>query len=194
MFFVILDLPKHSFFKMINILLQQQQQQQQQQSAQQQVVQQQVQQQQQQPPPPQQQPLDNISKVKSLIGQLRESLSTTIKTAAQTLNQNSQIDIGSQKGMDVQIPRFDKNLEEFYSICDQIELHLKTSIKCLNQQESSNRFLHLPVATTRSESLGLNDTTLTYPQFLATASAQVSYTKEIHDTLVAAAQNISPSD
>lgn len=41
---------------------------------------------------------------------------------------------------------------------------------------------------------GMQDGTLTYPQFLATASAQVAYTKEVHDTLVAAAQNISPSD
>ncbi|CAG9857468.1 unnamed protein product [Phyllotreta striolata] len=99
-----------------------------------------------------------------------------------------------RKGVDVQIPRFDKNLEEFYSICDQIELHLKTSLKCLTQQESSQKYLNLPVAPTKTESLGLNDNTLTYPQFLATATAQVAYTKEIHDTLVAAAQNISPSD
>lgn len=115
--------------------------------------------------------------------------------------------------MDVQIPRFDKNLEEFYSICDQIELHLvkyflklnennvclfyffkKTSIKCLSQAESSNRYLNLPVAPTRSENINMNDNTLTYPQFLSTVGAQVAYTKEIHDTLVAAAQNISSSD
>ncbi|CAH1171314.1 unnamed protein product [Phaedon cochleariae] len=178
---------------MMNILLQQQQQQQHQQQQQQQNPQQQVVQQQAQQQQPQQ-PFDNISKIKSLVGPLRESLSNTIKTAAQTLNQNSQVDGGSQKGIDIQIPRFDKNLEEFYSICDQIELHLKTSLKCLSQQESSNRYLPLAVAPTRSESLSLNDNTLTYPQFLATANAQVSYTKEIHDTLVAAAQNISPSD
>lgn len=42
--------------------------------------------------------------------------------------------------------------------------------------------------------LGDQSQILNYPQFLATASAQVAYTKEIHDTLVAAAQNISPSD
>lgn len=29
-----------------------------------------------------------------------------------------------RKGVEQQAPRFDKNLEEFYSICDQIELHL----------------------------------------------------------------------
>ncbi|KAF5304426.1 hypothetical protein FQR65_LT07956 [Abscondita terminalis] len=150
----------------------------------------QQQQQQQQPP----QPLDNISKIKTLIGPLRESLSNTIKTAAQTLNQNSQVDVGSLKGVDVQIPRFDKCLEEFYSICDQVELHLKTSIKCLSQGESSNRYLQLPVAPTRNENLGIPDNTLTYPQFLSTVNAQIAFTKEIHDTLVAAAQNISPSD
>ncbi|KAF5303959.1 hypothetical protein FQA39_LY01744 [Lamprigera yunnana] len=102
----------------------------------------QQQQQQQQPPP---QPLDNISKIKTLIGPLRESLS-------------------------------------------------KTSIKCLSQGESSNRYLQLPVAPTRNESLGMPDNTLTYPQFLSTVNAQIAFTKEIHDTLVAAAQNISPSD
>lgn len=116
--------------------------------------------------------------------------------------------------MDVQIPRFDKNLEEFYSYCDQIELHLviinnlqfcicavlicgifqKTSIKCLTQAESSNRYLHLPVCPTRNENIGLADNALTYPQYLATASAQVAYTKEMHNTLISAAQNISPFD
>lgn len=71
----------------------------------------------------------------------------------------------------------------------------KTSIKCLTQAESSNKYLHLPVAPTRTENMGLSDNTLTYPQYLATVNAQVAYTKEIiYDTLVAAAQNISPSD
>ncbi|KAF7271975.1 mediator of RNA polymerase II transcription subunit 29-like [Rhynchophorus ferrugineus] len=179
---------------------QQEMQQQQAQQAQQQLQQaQQLQQQAQQQQPQQQQSqqiqhLDNISKIKSLVVPLRETLALTIKTAAQTLNQNSQIDSGSQKTPDVQIPRFDKNLEEFYSICDQIELHLKTSIKCLMQAESSNRYLSLQVTPTRNETLGLSESTLTYPQFLATVGAQVSYTKEIHETLLAAAQNISPSE
>ncbi|KAK9887016.1 hypothetical protein WA026_019943 [Henosepilachna vigintioctopunctata] len=172
----------------------QQQQQQQQQQAQQQQQQQQMQQQQ-----PSQQLLDNmsnISKIKALIVPLRESLTNTIKAAAQTLNTNSQVDAGSLKGVEMQAPRFDKNLEEFYSICDQIELHLKTSVKCLSQAESSNRYLNLSVSVgpPRNENLNLNDSTLTYPQFLATANSQVAFTKEIHDTLVAAAQNISPSD
>lgn len=65
----------------------------------------------------------------------------------------------------------------------------------MSQSSSSQRYLPLQVAPTRMETLsGMQDGTLTYPQFLATASAQVAYTKEVHDTLVAAAQNISPSD
>ena len=42
-----------------------------------------------------QEKLDNISKVKSLILPLRETLSLTLKTAAQALHQNSLIDAGS---------------------------------------------------------------------------------------------------
>ncbi|XP_044728335.1 mediator of RNA polymerase II transcription subunit 29 [Chrysoperla carnea] len=149
--------------------------------------------------PPQQQlsqHLDNITKVRSLIGPLRDGLSATLKTAAQTLQQNSLIDTGSQKGVDLPLPRFDKNLEEFYSVCDQIELHLKTSIKCISQQASAQRYLPLAVSVTRTDALGTPDGsgTLTYPQFLATANAQVAFAKEVHDTLVAAAQNISPTE
>ncbi|KAK6631679.1 hypothetical protein RUM43_013743 [Polyplax serrata] len=142
-----------------------------------------------------QEKLDNISKVKSLIIPLRESLSSTLKTAAQALHQNSLIDAGSTKGVDAVIPRFDKNLEEFYSICDQIELHLKTASECLTQGSSSARYLQFPVAPTRTEPLGYQDgNSLTYPQYLATVRTQVAYAKEIHDSLAATAQTIAPSE
>lgn len=35
-----------------------------------------------------------------------------------------------RKGVDVPVPRFDKNMEEFYSLCDQIELHLVSASLC----------------------------------------------------------------
>ncbi|XP_046403669.1 mediator of RNA polymerase II transcription subunit 29 [Ischnura elegans] len=180
-------------------------------------------QQQGQPPqqqmPQQQERLDNISKVKSLMPALKESLMAVFKTAAQTFHQNSLVDIGSLKGVDVPLPRFDKNIEEFYSICDQIELHLKTSIACVSQGGSSQRYLPLPVALTRTEAspsvvnptpaspqvaaAGTNQggdpsgggaSVLTYSQFLATVRAQVSYAREIHHELVAAAQNVASGD
>nr|CAD7434409.1 unnamed protein product [Timema monikensis] len=155
---------------------------------------QQAQQMQQQMAQPQEK-LDNISKVKNLIGPLKESLSGTLKTTAQAIHQNGLVDVGSLKGLDVAVPRHDKHMEEFYSICDQIELHLKTSIECLNQGTSSQRYLPLPVAPTRTEPLPNQDGgTLTYPQFLATVRSQVSYAKEVHDTLMTAAQNIAPTE
>ena len=70
----------------------------------------------------------------------------------------------------------------------------KTSIKCLTQQESSTRYFPLHVTATRSDNIPMPDNSLTYPQFLTTARDQVTFTKEIHDTLVAAAQNISASE
>ncbi|BES88283.1 Mediator of RNA polymerase II transcription subunit 24 [Nesidiocoris tenuis] len=79
------------------------------------------------PLPQAQEKQDNISKVKSLIGPLSNSLSATLKTAAHNLHQNSLVDIGTSKNVDIPPPRFDRSLEEFYSICDQIELHLVSS-------------------------------------------------------------------
>ncbi|XP_014282369.1 mediator of RNA polymerase II transcription subunit 29 [Halyomorpha halys] len=147
--------------------------------------------------PPQAQE-NNISKVKSLIGPLRESLAATLKTAAQTLHQNSLVDVGSLKNVppvDVTPPRFDKSMEEFYSICDQIELHLKTSIECMNQNASSQRYLSLTVTPTRTEPIPNQElVSLTYPQYLSTVRTQVSFAKEMHGMLLAAAQNITTTE
>lgn len=61
-----------------------------------------------------------------LIPQLKESLQTLMKVAAQNLIQNTNIDNG-QKSSDGPIQRFDKCLEEFYALCDQLELCLVSS-------------------------------------------------------------------
>lgn len=121
----------------------------------------------------------------------------TLKTAAQLLQYNNLIDNGPIKGIDNSNqapPRFDKHLEEFYSICDQIELHLKTAIWCLTQNSASQRYLPSTVMTTRVEPLPMNENAISYPQYLATVRQQIAYAKDIHDTLICAAQNISPSE
>ncbi|XP_014364217.2 mediator of RNA polymerase II transcription subunit 29 [Papilio machaon] len=156
----------------------------------------------QQPSPQQMQPamsqqtqqdkMDNISKVKTLMGSLRESLTMSLKTGAQILHQNHCIDSNPQKSLDNPVPRFDKNLEEFFSICDQMELHLRTAMTCIQQAQSAAHYLPLTVNTSRLDSgPPTQDTQLTYPQYLNTVRLQISYAKDIHDTLVAAAQNIS---
>lgn len=123
---------------------------------------------------------------------------TTLKTAAQLLQHNNMIDNGTVKGLDSsnqQPPRFDKHLEEFYSICDQIELHLKTSIQCMQQSAASQRYLPVLVNTTRFEPfLPMEGNHVSYPQYLSTVRTQITYAKDIHDTLICAAQNISPTE
>ncbi|XP_023940227.1 mediator of RNA polymerase II transcription subunit 29 [Bicyclus anynana] len=147
------------------------------------------------PQQPQQDKMDNISKVKTLMGSLRESLPMTLKSAAQILHQNYNVDSSTQKGMDNPVPRFDKNLEEFFSLCDQMELHLRTAITCIQQAQSAAHYLPLNVIPSRLDSgSAAQETTLSYPQYLNTVRLQISYAKDIHDTLVAAAQNISPAE
>ncbi|XP_050672464.1 mediator of RNA polymerase II transcription subunit 29 [Leptidea sinapis] len=143
----------------------------------------------------QQEKLDNISKVKTLMGSLRESLPMTLKSAAQILHQNHNVDSNTQKGAENPASRFDKNLEDFFSLCDQMELHLRTAITCIQQAQSAAHYLPLTVIPTRMDSGPITqETTLSYPQYLNTVRLQISYAKDIHDTLVAAAQNISPTE
>ncbi|CAK1545558.1 unnamed protein product [Leptosia nina] len=143
----------------------------------------------------QQDKMDNITKVKTLMGSLRESLPMTLKSAAQILHQNHNIDSNTQKAAETPAARFDKNLEEFFSLCDQMELHLRTAITCIQQAQLAAHYLPLTVIPSRMDSGPTSqDTTLSYPQYLNTIRLQISYAKDIHDTLVAAAQNISPTE
>ncbi|XP_055607909.1 mediator of RNA polymerase II transcription subunit 29 [Uranotaenia lowii] len=176
------------------VMMQSPQMQQQQQAAQQQQQAAQAQQQQQQQQQAQQpEKVDNISKVKGLVGPLRDALFTTIKSAAQLLQQNNLNDAGTKGGdMSTGTPRFDKNLEEFYSICDQIELNLKTARLCMQQGASSQQYLPIPVAPTQPNPAESN--ALSYSQYLDVVKIQIGYAKDIHDTLICAAQNISPSE
>ncbi|KAJ1527488.1 hypothetical protein ONE63_007461 [Megalurothrips usitatus] len=150
---------------------------------------QQLQQQQQQQT---QEKLDNISKVKALVGPLKDHLAVALKHAAHLLHFNTMVDNGSSKGMDLP-PRLDVSLEAFYSTCDQIELHLKTAIECLTQGASSQRYLPLNVLPTKTEPIPGQDGLL-YPQYLNTVRAQIQFAKQVHDILMLAVQNIAPPE
>ncbi|KAG5666716.1 hypothetical protein PVAND_014730 [Polypedilum vanderplanki] len=128
---------------------------------------------------------DNISKVKSLLGPLKESLKNIFQSAAMLLNQDT---TGNVKNELPSNARFDKYLEEFYSICDQIELHLVTAKKCIQQANASQVYLPVPVVP-RNENIA-QENALTYTQYLELVKTQITYAKEIHDTLLMAAQNI----
>ncbi|KFO24088.1 Mediator of RNA polymerase II transcription subunit 29 [Fukomys damarensis] len=65
----------------------------------------------------QQQDFDPVQSYKMLIQQLKESLQTLMKVAAQNLIQNTNVD-KRQKSSKVPIQRFDKCLQEFSVLCN----------------------------------------------------------------------------
>ncbi|XP_057372590.1 mediator of RNA polymerase II transcription subunit 29-like [Daphnia carinata] len=141
-------------------------------------------------PTTEQQKLDHIAKVKTLLWPLKESLITSFKTAAQNFNQNGMIDFGTMKGTEANIPRFDKQLEDFYSICDQIELNLQAAIGCASQVSTSQRHVPSQVTVVRQEPV-INQEIISYPNYVGVAKTQVAYVKDVIDTLNDAAQNLS---
>ncbi|MED6240878.1 Mediator of RNA polymerase II transcription subunit 29 [Ataeniobius toweri] len=88
-------------------------------------------QQQQQQQLSQQQDFDPVHRFKMLIPQLKESLQNLMKIAALNLAHNTSIDNGI-KSSDTSVQRFDKSLEEFYALCDQVELCLVEAKNCVN--------------------------------------------------------------
>lgn len=103
-----------------------------------------------------------------------------------------------RKGADINVPRFDKQLEEFYSICDQIELNLQAAIACSSQMNSSHRHVPTAVSINRTEPpvVGLNQQPqqpdhMPYAAYLDIAKNQVAYVKDIIDALNDAAQSLS---
>ncbi|XP_065346822.1 mediator of RNA polymerase II transcription subunit 29 [Cloeon dipterum] len=138
----------------------------------------------------------NIAKVKSLVGPLKESLLNTLKTGAQSLHQNSIVDMGTIKGNESGSLKFDKNVEEFFSYCDQIELNLKTAIECASQGTSSHKYLPLQVSLSRTEAgmVTPQQDSISYSQFLNTAKLQVGYARELHDAFQAAIQALNSSE
>ncbi|XP_030387195.1 mediator of RNA polymerase II transcription subunit 29 [Scaptodrosophila lebanonensis] len=139
--------------------------------------------------------MDNISisRVKTLLGPLRESMFLTIKNSAFTLQQNNVAD--NLKRDNGHVARFDKHLEDFYACCDQMELHLKTAMQCMQQSTSSQHYLPAAVTAMRVEPYHENPGgPISYPTYLSLARIHVQSSKDIHDTLISAAQNISQAD
>ncbi|KAK7591136.1 hypothetical protein V9T40_002749 [Parthenolecanium corni] len=136
-----------------------------------------------------------IQRVKALTAQLQEILNNTTRTAAQAIHIGNLIDSGSLKHIDTtNPPRFDKCIEDFYAVCDQIENNLKTAIESHQQGACSGRYLGLPVIPTRLEPGPIEPNHISYPQYLNSTRSQISYLKEVHDLLLNASQNVGPLD
>lgn len=100
-----------------------------------------------------------------------------------------------REGVDSQVPRFERHLEDFYSICDQIELHLKTSKAVIEQTSLSKQYMMgLEVNFLRTDPIMNEPNMISYTQFLDLVKRQINYAKEIHDILICASQNISMTE
>lgn len=62
----------------------------------------------------------------------------------------------------------------------------------MQQGTSSQQYFPIPVAPTQPNPAETN--ALSYNQYLDVVKIQIGYAKDIHDTLICAAQNICPSE
>ncbi|XP_072049064.1 mediator of RNA polymerase II transcription subunit 29-like [Amphiura filiformis] len=122
---------------------------------------------------------DPILSVKALVPHLKDSLSNLMKISACGFLHSASIDSAS-KSSDTTIQRLDKSLEEFYSICDQVELHLRLAQECSSQYSDSQRHTPHPLPVKPD----VNAETQTYSQYVSTVKSQVSCAREVHDALL----------
>uniref|UniRef100_UPI00398EA12B mediator of RNA polymerase II transcription subunit 29 n=1 Tax=Pristiophorus japonicus TaxID=55135 RepID=UPI00398EA12B len=132
---------------------------------------------------------DPVAKFKLLIPQLKDSLQLLMRIAAQNLSQNTTIDNG-QKSNDTALQRFDKSLEEFYALCDQVELCLRLAFECLSQSIDSAK--HSPnLVPTATKPDTVQTESLSYTQYLSMIKSQISCAKDIHNALLECSKRIA---
>ncbi|XP_042904572.1 mediator of RNA polymerase II transcription subunit 29 [Parasteatoda tepidariorum] len=139
----------------------------------------------QQPPPPPQPgqvelKYDNVNKVKTLVWSLKDSFANVMKVAGARVNH-----MASGKTTEDAPPRFDKTLEDFFSICNQIELHLKAIQECHMQHKDSMQYLplHITLGKQDTSAGSLTDGSLSYTQYVSTVKGQVNFAKSVQDIL-----------
>ncbi|XP_053176979.1 mediator of RNA polymerase II transcription subunit 29 isoform X1 [Scomber japonicus] len=148
-------------------------------------------QQQQQQQLSQQQDFDPVHRFKMLIPQLKESLQNLMKIASLNLAHNTSIDNGMfSKSSDTTVQRFDKSLEEFYALCDQLELCLRLAYECLSQSIDSAK--HSPnLVPTATKPDTVQTESMSYAQYLCMIKSQISCAKDIHNALLECSKKIA---
>ncbi|XP_077578294.1 mediator of RNA polymerase II transcription subunit 29 [Stigmatopora nigra] len=147
-------------------------------------------QQQQQQQLTQQQDFDPVHRFKMLIPQLKESLQNLMKIAALNFAHNTNIDNGV-KSSDTAVQRFDKSLEEFYALCDQLELCLRLAYECLSQSIDSAKHSPNLVPTAASKPDTVQAESMSYAQYLGMIKSQISCAKDIHNALLECSKKIA---
>ncbi|XP_069117292.1 mediator of RNA polymerase II transcription subunit 29-like [Argopecten irradians] len=136
---------------------------------------------------------DPVHRVKILVPRLKESLANLIKVAGQSLRQNALTDDGLRPA-DSQQQKFEKSLEEFYSLCDQIESNLRLALEIHQQNADSQKFIPFTVNVPKENNQWPETpTAVPYSQFLSMVRQQINCAKEIHDLLMDCSKKISDS-
>lgn len=128
--------------------------------------------------------MDPITKFKLLVPRLKDALQKVMNQAAQVLSQNAVIDNCTARNADIPIQKFDRSLEDFYAICDQIEINLRLGIEVISQNSDAQRYG--PVATPQ-----VNPDSGAFQQYVNQVRLQLSSAKELHDMLVDCARKIT---
>ncbi|XP_077522347.1 mediator complex subunit intersex [Amblyomma americanum] len=136
---------------------------------------------------------DNVAKVKALVWSLKDALSNLVRVAATNIYHTAAVDNGVRATTSDEStpPRLDKALEDFFSICNQIELNLRTIQECSLQLRDSHQYLPVPVVATKPDPSNPQDGTLSYSQYINTIRAQVSFAKAVQDVLNEGARRIN---
>ena len=156
---------------------------------------------------------DHVTNLRNLVGQLKESFAVSFsaiyfmsnsleqqnlnRTMAANIQHNSQID-GGQKSNEGKVKNFDKPLEDFLSLCNQVERHLKTISDCVVQQRDSQKYIPFSFASKLEANGPVElaapnpgpDTFISYNQFMNIVKSQVNFTKGVQDILVDAVTKV----
>uniref|UniRef100_A0AAZ3PAJ2 Mediator of RNA polymerase II transcription subunit 29 n=1 Tax=Oncorhynchus tshawytscha TaxID=74940 RepID=A0AAZ3PAJ2_ONCTS len=96
----------------------------------------------------------------------------------------------TRKSSDASVQRFDKSLEEFYALCDQLELCLRLAYECLSQSIDSAK--HSPnLVPTATKPDTVQTESLSYSQYLSMIKSQISCAKDIHNALLECSKKIA---
>ena len=139
------------------------------------------------PPNIQLEQTEPIAKVKNILPLLKEALINLMQVSSQNVAKSISVD-DMQKGVDAStVPSFNKCLEQFYTLCDQLELQLNLAYQQLSHGLLSAQYTPLVASTNfRLDPKG----TQLYSSYVLNVEQQIRFAKELHEILSTCAKRL----
>merc|ERR1712142_374470 len=129
----------------------------------------------------------SIEKMKALVPHLKKALANVMRLAGESLRRDDIFSPSSSSAA----PSVEKALEEFFAICDQLEMHLGIALEGFNQVIQHKKYLN-PECIRHSFPPGQNaDVVQHYNAFSTVIRSQVALASSLHDALINCADQIS---